>query len=232
MTALNDAADALVSVLDGLARGVDADVANLFRSLHDGPWDAATKRRLIEALREHLPDMLLGYVGVVSDVTAEWYQDLAPDEEYTAEVPPDVVAAERISTSIGWAVSTATAAETAVSQLQGSVRRMLMDGQRVTVVHNAAAERVRYLRHCNYAACNFCLALATRGAAYASATSAVKGHDNCRCIAVPLRGGMTEYRHPPLVRDAEERYGEARRQIEAEGGSPTLQNIVRRMSRS
>lgn len=63
--------------------------------------------------------------------------------------------------------------------------------------------------------------MATRGAIYTSAASAVKGHDNCRCIAVPIRKG-TSYTTPTMVGDAEKRYFAARKQLVAEGVSPTL----------
>lgn len=64
-------------------------------------------------------------------------------------------------------------------------------------------EGIRYRRHTSYAGvCNWCLTMATREAIYKTATSAVKGHDNCKCIAVPERKG-TSYTMPAMVRDAE-----------------------------
>jgi hypothetical protein len=58
----------------------------------------------------------------------------------------------------------------------------------------------------------------------------VKGHDNCKCIAVPERKG-TSYTMPAMVRDAEDRYAEASRQLKAEGKPVTLDSIVARMDR-
>ena len=70
--------------------------------------------------------------------------------------------------------------------------------------------------------------MATRGAVYTSAASAVRGHDNCRCLAIPERPG-TSYTTPAMVRDAEQRYITARKELEAEGIVPTLDSIVKRM---
>lgn len=229
MTALDDAVESLTSTLGHLQDAAAADVENLFWNLSGPTWDAESKRRLVDELREILPDVLTAHVGIVADVTADWYDDLAPDEPFAATAPEDVVPVERIETSIGWAVNAATSMETALSRLVGTTQRMVLDAQRATVAHNAAAEGVKYLRHCNYGgACNWCLAMATRGAVYSSAATAVRGHDRCKCIAVPVRSG-TSYTAPKMVRDAEVRYGEAHRQIEAEGASPTLANVVKRM---
>jgi len=230
MTALDDAVESLTATLGHLQDAAAADVEYLFRSLSGETWDAESKRRLVDELREILPDVMTAYGDIVADVTAAWYGDLAPDEPYAATAPEDVLPVERIETSIGWAVNAATNVETALSRLVGTTQRMVMDAQRATVAHNAAAEGVRYLRHCNYAgACNWCLAMATRGAAYASATTAVRGHDRCKCTAVPVRPG-TSYTAPKMVRDAEKAYAAARKQLISEGVStPSLDAIVKRM---
>jgi hypothetical protein len=233
-TRLDDAVEALQTLVERISelaqRSVWAAVNAALMALPQGDWNEDTKRALIAELRQVLPDVVSGHVGLAADQTAQWYTDLAPDEDFTAIVPPDdVVTAERIVTSISWAVNTATTIETAISQLQGSVQRAVLDGQRATVSHNAAREGIRYRRHCGYAACNWCLVLAGRGAIYTSAANAVRGHDNCRCLAVPERADMAAYTVPPLVRDAEAKYAAARKQIEAEGATPTLDTVVRRM---
>lgn len=131
--------------------------------------------------------------------------------------------------SIGWAVRTTTSAQTALAQLTGTVDRAVMDAQRAAVAHNAATEGVRCRRHTHYAgACDWCLVMATRGAVYTSAASAVRGHDNCRCLAVAERSG-THYTTPAMVSDAETRYAAAPRQLEDGVVSPTLDRIIRRL---
>lgn len=232
MTDLDVAVETLQALMQRFQDAAAEDVEKLWRLIAAGleGWELADRMAAIAALQLHLPDVLAGHVVAVADVTAGWYELLAPDESFTATPPPgELVSAERIGQSISWAVNTATTMETALAQLQGTVQRAVVDAQRATVAHNAAAEGVRYRRHTNYAgACNWCLTMATRGAIYATATSAVKGHDNCKCIAVPERKG-TSYTVPAMVRDAEANYVQARRQLVNEGTSPTLDSIVKRM---
>ncbi len=232
MTALDTAVEALHALMQRFQDAAATDVANLWRLIAAGleGWELADRMTAIAALRLHLPDVVAGHTTAVADVTAGWYELLAPDEPFSATVPPgDLMPTERIRQSISWAVNTATSTQTALAQLQGTVQRAVVDAQRTTVAHNAAAEGVRYRRHTNYAgACNWCLTMATRGAIYKTATSAVKGHDNCKCIAVPERKG-TSYTVPAMVRDAEDRYAEAGRQLKAEGKRVTLNAIVARM---
>ncbi|SBS79292.1 putative Gp5 [uncultured Mycobacterium sp.] len=232
MTALDDAVEELQVVVQHLQDIAATDVDNLWRILSAQltGWDPADRQALIAALVEHLPGVVAGHAAAVADYTTVWYDQLAPDEPFTAAVPPgDLVPAERIRQSISWAVNTATSTQTALAQLQGTVQRGVLDAQRATVAHNAAAEGIRYRRHTNYAgACNWCLVMASRGAVYKTAAAAVKGHDNCKCIAVPERKG-TSYTMPALVRDAEKRYVAARKELETEGVSSTLDDIIRRM---
>ncbi|SBS78210.1 hypothetical protein MHPYR_520047 [uncultured Mycobacterium sp.] len=233
MTALDNAVDALQALLQRVEDASALDVENLWHivTAQLTGWDPADRQAVIAALGEYLPDMLAGHAAVVADYTTVWYDALAPDEPFTATVPSgDLVPAERIRQSISWAVNAATSTQTALAQLQGTVQRAVHDAQRATVAHNAAAEGIRYRRHTNYAgACNWCLTMATRGAIYKTATSAVKGHDNCKCIAVPARKG-TSYTMPAMVLDAEKRYLAARKQLEGAGDiPPTLDSIVKRM---
>lgn len=233
MTALDNAVDGLQVVLRRLQDAAAADVDNLWAIVTNtlSGWEPADRVAVIAALRELLPDLLAGHLAGVADLAVVFYDGLAPGETYAATVPPgDLVPTERIGQSIGWAINTATSAQTALAQLQGTVQRAVIDAQRATVAHNAAAEGVRYRRHCNYAgACNWCLTMATRGAIYKTAASAIRGHDNCRCLAVPERRG-TEYTVPAMVREAEKRYAAARTQLQADGVEvPSLDAIVKRM---
>jgi hypothetical protein len=233
MTALDKAVEVLQDYLEQVQNLAALDVSNLWQLVGAadlGGWSAAEKQALIAALRQYLPDVVTGHAAVAANVTSIWYEALAPGEPYSATVPPDdLVPPERIAQSISWAVNTATTAQTALARLQGTVQRAVLDAHRATVAHNAALEGVRYRRHANYAgACNWCLTMATRGAIYKSAASAVRGHDNCKCIAVPERPG-TSYTVPAMVRDAQARYLAARAQLEADGQSVTLDAVVARI---
>lgn len=137
--------------------------------------------------------------------------------------------AERIAKSISWAINTATSAQNALAQLHGTMGRAVSDTQRETVTFNASQEGVRYRRHCGYAACNWCLVMAGRGAIYRIAQNAVRGHDNCRCLAVPERPGMEGYTVPKLVEQASQCYAAASKALAAEGKAATLDAVVARM---
>ena len=230
MADLNTAAESLLRLLDRNVAAAHVALENTFNAvLPSLEWTAEAKAAVFAGLRESYPPALLARVELVSGATAVWYDGLAPDVDFSATVPDDVVSEERITESIGWAIRTATTAETALAQLAGSTQRVMLDAQRATVASNAAAEGVRYRRRTNYAgACDWCLVMATRGAVYTSAASAVRGHDNCRCLAIPERPG-TSYTTPAMVRDAEQRYITARKELEAEGIVPTLDSIVKRM---
>ncbi len=56
----------------------------------------------------------------------------------------------------------------------------------------------------------------------------MKGHGNCKCIAVPERKD-TSYTMLAMVRDVEKRYFTPRKQLQAEGRSVTLDTVVARM---
>jgi hypothetical protein len=51
--------------------------------------------------------------------------------------------------------------------------------------------------------------MATRGAIYKTAISAVKGHDNRKCIAVPERKSTSYTRHGALCRESLRRSAKA-----------------------
>ncbi len=232
MTALDNAIRELEAALEQVQAIAADDVLHLWQILATdlGDGEPVDPQAIIAALQEHLPGVVTGWAGIVADDTATWYRELAPEEKFTATVPPDLIAPERIAASISWAVNTATTAQTAIAQLQGSVHRAIADAQRETVAYNASREQVRYRRHCGYSACTWCLVMAGRGAVYKSSKSAVRGHDSCRCLAVPERRGMTDYTVPPLVREAEAKYADAARALSAEGvASPSLQAIIAKM---
>jgi hypothetical protein len=76
-----------------------------------------------------------------------------------------------------------------VDKLSGSLDRMVHDSSRKVVEYNAEREGVRYLRHAALGACEWCRLMAIRGPVFKSAVNAIKGHDSCHCVAVPVREG-------------------------------------------
>lgn len=230
MTPLDTAVDRLQGLLEQMQAATAADVDILWRMAVNALRGPIDKDALIAELQTILPDVVAAHAGAIADLSAAWYEELVPAASFEATVPDDLLPDERIAKSIAWAVNTATTSATALAQLQGTMQRAVLDAQRQTVSYNASREGVKYRRHCGYAACNWCLVMAGRGAVYRTAQNAVRGHDNCRCLAIPERSGMEAYTVPTLVRDAEKRYVAARKLLQDEGvDSPSLDAIIGRM---
>lgn len=102
MTELDRAVEALPYALARHQDAALADVANIWRIVGaelaaGGP---AEKAAVIAALREFLPDLVDAHASLVADATAAWYDELAPDQPYSATAPTGIVPAERVEQSI------------------------------------------------------------------------------------------------------------------------------------
>jgi hypothetical protein len=106
--------------------------------------------------------------------------------------------------------------------LSQSANRQVYNANRDTITTNANREKVMYARFAGPTACAFCRILATRGPVYSGkgiVTDPQTGqqhmtvighrgtrkpgtdyHDNCKCLAIPVRPGKTY--HPPGYVDA------------------------------
>ena len=171
-----------------------------------------------EQMKQVYPDVVDPFLSAAGTLTAEWYDSLDP--ESTFDTRPSVLPAREIlSGSVGWAFSQLNP----LAAMIGTTERHIFTTSRKTVVENAERERVRFARYASANACAWCRVLATREAVYKSAENAVKGHDNCHCMAVPVRGGDT-YTPPAYVADWLEEYNTARGEV---GGN--LNDIVNKM---
>jgi hypothetical protein len=220
-----DHAAALQSILASIGVLTVAQLVNLFNT-----YGAATG--FSGLLHTAVPEIVGQHAQAAATVTAQWYDELAPDLPFKAtpvtDLPP-----ERISKSIDWALHAPTKhveapvteppADVALSRLAGSAKRMVYDASRDTVIQNAKEEGVKWARYASSTACEFCRLLALRGAVYATKQSALKGHDHCRCLAVPQRPGET-YTPPPYVADWQKQYEEARN-----AGNYGFKNILAHM---
>jgi len=188
-----------------------------------------------DVLRDAYPDIIDPYLQASAQVTEEWYHSMAPDSGYAVEAAPPI-SRDALRANAGWAVTQLDA----VGALTGSAERQVYNASRQTVVHNAQREGVTYAREARATACGFCKMLATRGPVYASksAASGVAGkrgtprgkaklggkyHDNCHCVAVPVRVGDS-YQPPDYAKDWEQEYINARNEV---GGNPD--DIANRM---
>lgn len=179
---------------------------------------ASTQDR--DDLQEVYPELVDPYLSGAAMMTAEWYASLAPESDFAVDVP-DLVPREALRASTRWALTQPNPVEA----ISGSTERRVFTTSRDTVHLNAERENVRYARHASANACSWCRVLATREPVYHSADAAVKGHDNCHCVAVPVRDG--DWEPAPYVADWMNEYNTARREV---GGN--LDDIVNYMRRT
>lgn len=162
-------AAALQSILGSLGVLTVAQLVDLFNTYSATAGFAGL-------LHTAVPEIVGQHAQAAATVTAQWYDELAPDLPFQAtpvvNLPP-----ERIKKSIDWALhaptaptaptpealaSTAPTSDDVLSRLSGSTKRMVYDAARDTVTTNASAEGVRWARYALPDACAFCRVLATR----------------------------------------------------------------------
>jgi hypothetical protein len=174
-----------------------------------------------QELQEAFPLVVDPFLASAAVLSTEWYRSLDPESTFPAEPAPGPAFAA-LAANATWALTQFNPLE----NMLGSVDREVFSASRETLVSNAEREGVRFARYASANACAWCRVLATREPVYKSAANAVKGHDNCHCMAVPVRGGDT-YTPPAYVADWLEEYNTARRQA---GGN--LDDIVNQMRKT
>ena len=174
-----------------------------------------------QQVKDAYPATVDPYIGAAATLSAQWYDQLDPNATFATEVAPPP-ASGVLESSVGWALGQIDP----MGALVGSTERHIFGASRDTVVLNAQREHVKYARYASANACAWCRVLATREAVYHTAQSAVKGHDNCHCIAVPVRGGDV-WTPPDYVKAWTQEYNDARGAV---GGN--LNDIVNHMRRT
>ncbi len=193
-----------------LGGALDGDIGKLVAAI--GGLDVPAAMRLVT---EAYPELASPYLALAADLTATWYEEqptAAGAKPFTAQ-PADLPAVEQLAANARWAL-TQTNPTTA---LQRSGQRQFFQQHRDTVLLNVEREGVGWAREARPGACGFCRVMATRvltmgfGGApglYRSELTAgasahrkdAEGHDGCRCIGVPIRGGEP-YTVPGYVHD-------------------------------
>lgn len=150
------------------------DLAMVWRSLYETGTDPIALR---DALLQAVPEILIPYETAAGELTASWYEDLAPKSRFIAK-PAAVSATEAVAASTRWALSplfTPGNDTSPLALLSGMAKRRVFNASRQTVLDNANREGgVQYARYASRTACEFCRLLATRGAVYASKAAATK----------------------------------------------------------
>ncbi|AXQ63189.1 head maturation protease [Mycobacterium phage Collard] len=185
---------------------------------------ALTKSEGLAVISDAYPKLILPFIGAAGVLTARWYseQKALPRATGFAVEPAALPLDDKLAASGRWALVQRDPA----GALQGTVRRSVFDQSRDTVLGNANREGVRWARYASANACGFCRMLATRsltagGAGapglYRSERAALgsphkknaRGHDHCKCLAVPVRSGT--YEPPAYVHDWLDDYNEVSR---------------------
>lgn len=174
-----------------------------------------------EQVKDAFPVTIDPYVAASGTLTAQWYYELSPDSDFATEVAP-APPQEAFQKSAGWAFSQAEPLEA----LKLITERHIFGASRDTVVLNATREGIKYARYASANACAWCRVLATRDAVYSTAENAIKGHDGCHCMAVPVRKGDS-WTPPDYVAAWTQEYNDARGAV---GGN--LDDIVNHMRRT
>ena len=167
-----DYANALVE----LAKMTSAQVDDAFRSLVIGKPDKDTA-----ALLRELPPIVDQFGLVAGDIAAAYYDEARAAAGVTVPyfaAPSAVATAVQVDAALRWAVgplwSKSPDLEAALKQVRGSSERLVLQPGRDTIIGAASSDRVKvgWARNPEPGACGFCLMLASRGAVYASKSSA------------------------------------------------------------
>jgi len=198
------------TLIAGLSNAAIGQVVALLDSTDDSSF-----------LLDAYPQVIDPFISGAATLAAEWYAGLAPESTFPVEAAaaPPVSA---LKSNVGWALSQLDVR----GALTGSAERHIFTATRDTVLYNASREKVRFARYASANACPWCRVLATREAAYYTADGAVKGHDSCHCIAVPVRDGDT-YTPPGYVAQWMDEYNAARDSV---GGN--LNDIVNHLRKT
>lgn len=171
------------------------------------------RRSALSYVTDAYPGLASPYLAAAGDLSAEWYeaQPAALGAKAFRAAPAELPAFDQLAANGRWAMLQRDPG----TALVGASRRATFNQSRETILNNVEDEGTRWVRHARAGACGFCRMLATRvltegsrGAPglYRSEGAASRnthrwdasGHDFCRCIAVPLRGGA-EYVVPDYL---------------------------------
>lgn len=161
-------------------------------------------------MQDMYPDLIEPAIEMAAEVGVEYYDSFAEPFATPAPLPET----EALRASARWAMSQGDQ-YTGLELLSGSSVRRVYDGMRDTVILSADAEEgARWARRPRKEACPFCRMLAIRGDVYKSAETALGTsdnpfHDNCHCLAVPVRPGQ-DYNPPSYIEGWEKEYKAAR----------------------
>jgi hypothetical protein len=150
----SDQAGVLEQILRDLATLTIAQLKALWQQYKNEP-------EILAVLQTAVPEVVAPYTAAASEVTAQWYNELAPEAPFKAASLASPIAPEKIDGTIKWALY-APGKSDPLERLSGASTRWVYDASRETVVQNAETEVIGYVRHAQPDACAFCRLLCTR----------------------------------------------------------------------
>lgn len=154
--------------------------------------DGAASAR--QALGDTLPEIVALYGSAAGAIAADWYDEtrLAAEVEGRFQaIVADLPDLGRTEALAGWAVATGTTVESTLALVQGGLQRIIADVGRETVTNSAVADpRARGWQRSASGGCSFCQMIASRGAVFTQSSVVFASHDHCKCVAVPVWGGL------------------------------------------
>lgn len=179
------------SQLSQLRALADRDLFALLREI-EGAGVVETRNILIQVL----PELVAPYTTASGELAAVLFEDLRSEAGrrgvFYAQATGTAPATERVASTAAWAVEALRVEaleSTLQSRLSGAVAKLVFDASRETMLANSGRESVGFQRMPRPGCCAFCGMLASRGAAYSSRASAAAGHDDCRCVVMPVYPG-------------------------------------------
>lgn len=184
---------------------------------------------LASPLAEVLLEIADKYGAAAATLAADWYDEArdAAGMPGSFQVPVAAPPTQgRVNALARWGVGPLFGADprgdVALTLLSGGLQRLILNQARDTTFDAVATDPVgaRYARHASANACAFCALMATRGATYASESSALttsghgsrplgeKYHDDCHCAVVEVFPGQ-DYREAPYVKAWRAAYADA-----------------------
>gem|GEM_PF-1972578 len=176
--------------------------------------------------------ILYEYAQMAGGAGADFYSELRAEAGLRGFQPKIVTGlnSPAVKAVARWSIGPMYGAEpnayAARSRLEGGIQRLVADADRKTVAANVERDpaRARWYRATSAKACAFCAMLATRGAIYRSSESALRSHNHCRCLAVPIFGD--KYKLPSHYATFAAEYDAARKAVTQAGGNATAKNIL------
>lgn len=177
--------------LRGAQAGISALLERDLRSAF-GRLDLSNPTAARDAMLDFTPRLVAQYGEVAATMAADWYETVRASTGVAGRfrVNPTVVTRtdEVVGTvrRVAGQLFTATP-ETAIDSLVPRASQYALDSARETVRANSLRDpRARgWERVTNPGACDFCVDLANRGAAYSEDSADFEAHDGCNCIAAP-----------------------------------------------